>query len=107
MTGSLGKITAAAVAVALCTASTGAMAASPATGAASVSPWLALSAMSASSTASAASLAAAQDYDDDERSGLPPLAVLAVILGTLALGIYILIKDDDDDLDFRTPISPN
>jgi len=40
--------------------------------------------------------------------GFPPLPVLAVILATLALGIWILVKnDDDEDLDLVVPpVSP-
>ena len=58
----------------------------------SVDPWLALSAMSASS-ASAAS--AQSDVGVAARSNAgfsaPPLAALAIILGTIAVGLYIAL----------------
>ena len=38
-------------------------------------------------------------------TGFPPIAPLVVILGTIALAIYILTKDDGDD-DIGLPISP-
>ena len=109
MPGFMRRLTATAVATSLLAVSTGAIAAAPAprTAAPRVSnsqtnPWLALSAMT--STSSSAATAAAQDYDDDG-PGFPPILPLIVILGTIALGVYILTKDDDDEpLGF--PISP-
>jgi hypothetical protein len=61
-------------------------------------PWLALSAMT---TSSSSATAAAQGYDDDDDDGpgFPPLPVLAVILATIGVAIYILASDDDGDLD--------
>ena len=66
------------------------------------SPWLTLSAMTSSS--SAASNAALQD---GEGFVFPPWPVLAVILATIAVGIWILASDDDDsDFIDIEPISP-
>lgn len=110
------KFTTIAVALSLCAVPTGAIAwspapisaapaatAAPATAAVPSDQWLALSAMT---TGSAATSAAA--LQRDERPGLPPAAPLIVILGTIALAIYILLKDDDGELDFAPePGSPD
>jgi hypothetical protein len=47
-----------------------------------------------STSSSAATAAAAQGEDGP---GFPPIVPLIVILGTIALGVYIVTKDDDDD----------
>ena len=109
MSGLMGKVTAAAVATALLVAPTASIAAAPAAPVAAMpatatpataNPWLALSAMTSSSSSAAAATAAAQDYDDDDDGvGFPPLPVLAVILATIGVAIYILASDDDGDLD--------
>jgi hypothetical protein len=106
------KLTAAAVAIALIAVPTGAIAAAPAipqataqqaTAAATTNPWLALSAMTSSSS-TAASAAAAQG---DSGPGFPPIPALVVILGTIALAIWILAHDEDGDVDFGPePVSP-
>ncbi|MFL6724323.1 MAG: hypothetical protein ACJ8FC_03655 [Sphingomicrobium sp.] len=115
MSGLARKFTAASVAAALFVVPTGAIAASPApvpqptaqqaAAAASANPWLTLSAMTSSSS-SAATAAAAQG---DDGPGFPPIAPLIVILGTIALAVWILVHDDGDDdtLDFEPePTSP-
>lgn len=108
MSGFARKLTAAAVATSLLAVSTSAIAAAPAapraaspTATASANPWLTLSAMTSTSS-SAATAAAAQG---EEGPGFPPIAPLIVILGTIALGVYILTKNDDDD-DLGLPVSP-
>jgi hypothetical protein len=111
MSGLMRGLTAAVVAVSLCSVSTAAISASPAppvavAPASAVTPnaWLTLSAMTSSSSAATA---AADDYNDGV--GFPPWPVLAVILATIAVGIYILVKDDNDDLDIDfnpEPVSP-
>lgn len=108
MPGIARSITAAAIAASLVAVPTGAIAASPAPARAAApaattptNPWIALSAMTSTSSG-AANAAALQDGDGP---GFPPIAPLIVILGTIALGVYILTKDDDDDpLGF--PVSP-
>jgi len=77
--------------------------------AASTNPWLALSAMTAGGTASAAAIAGArddyddcdrsssQDDDDDDGCGVVPIAPLSVVLGTIALGVWILVHDQSED----------
>jgi hypothetical protein len=55
-----------------------------------------------SSSSSTAAAAAAQG---DEGPGFPPISPLAVIVGTIILGIYILLKDDDGD-PLGLPVSP-
>ena len=97
------KITAIAVSAALCSVSTAAIAAAPApVTPVATSAWTTLGVMS---TSSAASLATAEDYRGDG-PGFPPIPALIVILGTLALGIYVLTKNDSSDHNFP-PISPN
>lgn len=95
--------------VSLVGASTTAIAASPvrasvsAPAATAAGSWGTLSVMSGSSAASAAL------RDDDDRGGFGNLSLLslAVILATIAAGIYIITRDGDDDLDFNIPpISP-
>lgn len=110
MSGIVRRVTAAFVAASLIAVPTSAIAAkstapatAPAVRTAPVSPWLQLSAMTSTSS-SAATAVAAQDYDDDG-PGFPPIAPLVVILGTIALAIYILTKDDGDD-DLGLPVSP-
>ena len=104
------KVTVAAVATSLLFVPTAVIAAAPVAPIAAVTPaavtpstanpWLALSAMTTSSSSAAAATAAAQDYDvDDDGVGFPPLPVLAVILATIGVAIYILASDDDGDLD--------
>jgi len=110
MAGFARKLTALAVATSILAVPTAAIAATPAaprTAAAAVNPtpanpWVTLSAMTSTSS-SATSAAAAQD--DGDGPGFPPIAALVVILGTIALAVYILTKDDDDEpLGF--PVSP-
>ena len=112
MFGLKSKLTTTAVILSLCAVPTGAIAAAPASVPASTarvaatgpsSPWVALGAMSASSSASAAAFA--QD-DYREGSGFPPVVPLAIILGTLALAIYILVSDDDGDIGISRPVEP-
>jgi hypothetical protein len=102
------KLIVATVSMSLCVGSTSAIAAAPvapATAApaaaapapAAVSPWVALSAMSGSSTAASAALAAQDEYVA-EGAGFPPLPVLAVILATIGVGIWIAVDDDDGDI---------
>ena len=103
-------LTVAAVVVSMTGASTSAIAAAP-TGARVSAPaataagsWGMLSMMTGSSSATAAI------RSDGEEGGFghPALLSLAVILGTLALAIYILTKKRDKDLEFTpVPISPN
>jgi CubicO group peptidase (beta-lactamase class C family) len=104
MSGFARKLTAAAIAMSLLAVPTGAIAgAAPPTAAptASASPWVKLSAMT--STSSSAAAAAVQGEDGP---GFPPIAPLVVILGTIALAVYILTKDDDDE-DLGLPVSPD
>jgi hypothetical protein len=54
-------------------------------------------------TSGAANAAALQDDGDP---GWPPIIPLAIILATVALAIWILVSDDDDDLDIIQPVSP-
>lgn len=113
MSSLVNKLTAVAVAVTMIAVPTGAIAASPAStpqptaqqaaAATTTNPWLALSAMTSSS--STASVAAAAQGDDGP--GFPPIAPLVVILGTIALAIWILVHDEDDDDFFDIePVSP-
>lgn len=106
MPGFTRKLTAAAIATSLLAVSTASIAAAPAAARApapaatttQANPWIALSAMTSSSSSAAA---AAQDNDGGP--GFPPIAPLIVILGTIALAVYILTKDDDEDeLGFQT-----
>lgn len=107
MPGFTRKLTAAAIATSLLAVPTAGIAAAPAAARApaaattAANPWVALSAMTSSS--SATTTAAAQDYDDGP--GFPPIAPLVVILATIALGVYILTKNDDDD-DLGIRVSP-
>ena len=50
--------------------------------------------------------ASAAALQDDDGPGFPPIAPLIVILGTIALAVYILTKDDDGD-DLGLPLSPD
>lgn len=108
----LRRFAAVAAALSLC-ASPSAMAANPpaapvtpaAASTSSVSPWLTLSAMSGSATATTAATAAAQDDEADDGMGWPPLPVLAVILATIGVAIFILVDDDDNSFG-ATAISP-
>jgi hypothetical protein len=94
-------ITAAAVVASLVAVSTGSIAAAPtaprtaapSTNAASPNPWIALSAMTSTSSSAATAVAA----QGDGEGGFPPIVPLVVILGTIALGVYVLTKSDDDD----------
>ena len=108
------SFTAVVVAVSLCSVSTGAIAAAPATAAAApqapataapTNPWLTLGAMTSSSSAASAAVVA---QDDDDGPGFPPIAPLLVILATIAVGIYILVSDDDGHIDIPLPdpVSP-
>lgn len=113
MSGFVRKLAAVAVATSLLAVPTGAIAASPAAApptarqaanTTTANPWVTLSAMTSSS--SAASAAAAQG---EEGPGFPPIPPLIVILGTIALAVYILTKDDDSDIDLpigEEPVSP-
>lgn len=99
MPGIVRRVTAAIVAGSLVAVSSGAIAASPAPPAAATpaattpaNPWVALSAMTTSSSAANTAL-----RHEEGHMGFPPIAPLIVILGTIALGIYIVTKDDDDD----------
>jgi hypothetical protein len=112
MSGLMRNLTAVAVAVSICAVPAAAIASSPAqpvgavpVAAAPTNPWLALSAMTTSSSAASAA-AAAQDYH--EGPGFPPWPVLAVILATIAVGIYILTSDNDGHvhLPLPEPVSP-
>ena len=89
-------------AIAVITVPAGSLAASPlpqatpqqASAAAATNPWLTLSAMTGnSSSASAAAAAVSRDEDDDP--DFPPAAPLLVMLGTIALGVWILFKLDE------------
>lgn len=111
----LRKLIVAAAIISLVGASTSAIAASNAP-IASPAPtaagsWSTLAVMTGSSAATTA-VAQRDDCDDhddrDDRCGgfwHPPFLSLAVILATIATAIYILLKDDDNDLD-TNPISP-
>lgn len=94
--------TAVAAAAAVIAVPTGSIAATPlpqatpqqASAAAATNPWLTLSAMSGnSSSASAAAAAAVQDVDRGPH--FPDAAPLVVMLGTIALGVWILFKIDE------------
>ena len=104
MSGPVHRLTAAALALALVVVPTGTLATSPATipqptpqqasAALSTNPWITLSAMSGSSSSALAATTAAQDDGDDE---FPPIAPLLVMLGTFALGVWILVHENDDN----------
>jgi hypothetical protein len=101
MPGLVRKLTATAVAVALVAVPTGVAAGTPApapqpnaqqaAAVASANPWLTLSAMSGSSSSAATATAAAQGEKDP---GFLPIAPLVIILGTIALDVWILLHDD-------------
>jgi len=110
MRGIARKLTAFAVSASLIAASSVAVAApsaqpapAPVASTSGTSPWMALSAMTTSS--SAASAALAQDNDGGGMD-FPPWPVLAVILATLAVAIWILVDDDNNDSNLR-PVSPD
>jgi hypothetical protein len=112
MPGLMRNLTAVAVVVSLCAVPTAAIASSPTVpaavtpaAAAPANPWLTLSAMTTSSSAASAA-AAAQGYN--EGPGFPPWPVLAVILATIALGIYIVASDDNGHVNvpLPEPVSP-
>ena len=96
------KLVASGCAAALLISSSAASAAAPK----AVDPWLALSAMSTSSATVASAAAVQSDAAHESNFRSPPWASLAVIAATLALAIYILIDDEDDD-GVETPISPS
>jgi len=59
------------------------------------------------SSSAATTAAAARDYDD-RGPGFPPIAPLLVILATIAVAIYILVKDNDGHIGFHpNPVSPS
>jgi hypothetical protein len=98
MSAFLRSFTAIALTLSLCSVSTVAVAAPTTTStvpssapiiAAPSSPWLTLSALSNNSAAASAALAA----QDDAHPGFPPLAPLAVILATIAVGAYVAVSD--------------
>lgn len=96
--------------VSLVGASSAAIAASPvrasvsAPAATAAGSWGTLSVMSGSSAATAA---IQSDDDSRRRFGNISWLSLAVILATIAAAIYIITRDDNDDLDFNIPpISP-
>ncbi|MCL6697356.1 hypothetical protein LZ496_00930 [Sphingomonas sp. NSE70-1] len=101
-------------AVAVVAVPTGSIAAAPPTpapkvqqaaAAASTNPWLTLSAMTGSSSSAAAATAAAAN--DGGEAGFPPLAPLMVMLGTIALGVWILVHDDNGHFSIQQePVSP-
>lgn len=102
--------TTAAVIVSLVGVSTTAIAASPvrtsvsAPAATAAGSWGTLSVMTGSSAATAS-----LQSDDDGRGGFGNISIvaLAVILATIAVGIYILTKKGDKDLNFNPiPVSP-
>lgn len=104
--------TVATVIVSLVGASTTAIAASPVRASASApaataaGSWGTLSVMSGSSAATAAMHDIDRDHSHGGFGNVSWLS-LAVILATIAAAIYIITRDDKDDLDFNTPISPN
>jgi hypothetical protein len=104
----------AAVAAALLFSSTAAVAASAAAVPAQ-SPWTTLSMLNpAGATALGAAAVAAQPSDEGygSRGGFhPPVAVLAVFLGVIALDIWILLDKHHGhghiDVDVNRPVSPD
>jgi hypothetical protein len=106
MSKKLSKLAGAAAALALCFVSTSAVARSaPSSKApAAMNPWVALS--SFDSAAAAAMAAQPGDNDDDSNLGKPPILVLGVILATIAIGTWIVLKDKDKDK-AEVPASPN
>ena len=106
----LRALTVAAVVLSMIGASTSAIAAAPTGAPVSTSAttaagsWGMLSMM----TGSSAATAAIRSDGEEGGYGHPALLSLAVILGTLALAIYILTRKRDKDLEFTpVPISPN
>ena len=112
MPGPVRMLIAATAALTLVAVPTGAIAADPvsapqptaqqAATAASANPWLTLSAMTSNSS-TAATAAAAQG---ETGPGFPPIASLTVILGTIALAVWILLHDEDGSVEFEQPVSP-
>jgi hypothetical protein len=102
------KSAAVAAALSLCI-STSALAGPPAStapSASSANSWIALSAMSGSATSAAAATTAAQG-EASARPGFPPLPVLAVLMATLGLAIYIAVKNEHSDGISFQPVSPD
>jgi hypothetical protein len=103
------NLAAASAAIALCSASAVATASSAATTSpapivsASSNPWITLSALTTGSAATS-SAAVAQG---EGNVGDPPKEPLAVILATIATAVYILLDDDNDNLDVKLPVSPS
>jgi hypothetical protein len=98
------NLTAAGVAISLSSVSTVAMASAPPPAVPSpTNQWVALSAMTTSSTAVKSATAAQEESRDDS----PPLPPLVVILATIATAVYILLRDDDGNLDLKLPVSPS
>ena len=99
----LRKLIVAAAIISLVGASTSAIAASntpiASPAATAAGSWSTLSVM----TGSNAAIAAIRDDDDDREGGFwhPPFLSLAVILATIGTAVYILIKKDDNNLDFN------
>jgi hypothetical protein len=113
MSGLMRSLTAVAVAASLCSVPVAAIAstspivpvAAAPVAAAPLSPWLTLSAMTTSSSAASAA-AAEQGYHAGP--GFPPWPVLAVILATIAVGVYIVASDNNGHvhLPLPEPVSP-
>lgn len=72
--------------------------------AASTNPWLTLSAMTGNASSASAATAAAQNAAGPD---LPPILPLAVILGTIALGVWILVHDGSNSGGDRGVRGPN
>lgn len=108
MPGIIRKITSAAAATALLVSPATALASSrTAASAPSASAnWAMLSAMSSASSSSAALAAAQGDYAYRDNRGIP-LPVIAVLAATIGLAIWILVHDDDGDLDISDALSPD
>lgn len=98
MPGLVRRATAAAVAASLIAVPTGALAAPAAPriaapAATPTNPWIALSAMTSTSS-SAAEVAAAQGVGVPV---FPPIFPLIIALSTIALGVYVGTKNDNED----------